>query len=373
MNLIVDGIIYYYQQHGGIPRLYRETLPRLCDMEPALAVTLLSYPNGSATELPAHHRIAQRTIPWVHRYARPRPLWARYYPQLHILAARALVGRSRGKVWLSTYYTSPPAWEGLRICVAYDFIYEKFRLTHWKDNLAHANETIRSKARAIAEADLIICISEAARQDLKNYYGSAEGKTAVVHLAHRPTFTRLARPAGDDQDRFILYVGRRDPYKDFDLLLGAYAEWPKHGSISLICVGGWEWTKEERARIDRLGLHGRVRLEDQANDERLCELYNRASAFVFPSQGEGFGIPLLEAMACGCPIVASRIPSSLEVADEVPVYFSPGDAEGLVAALDQAVNDGRSSQRVSRGLELATEFSWEKTARGFLQAIRTVC
>ncbi len=77
------------------------------------------------------------------------------------------------------------------------------------------------------------------------------------------------------------------------------------------------------------------------DDSQLCKLYNRASGFIFPSLYEGFGIPLLEAMNCGCPIIASHIPSTIEVARDVPIYFEPSDTENLIFALDQVIEEGK--------------------------------
>ena len=99
------------------------------------------------------------------------------------------------------------------------------------------------------------------------------------------------------------------------------------------------------------------------SDDYLVELYNCALAFVFPSLYEGFGIPLLEAMACGCPIVASRIPTSIEVAGEVPFYFDPTDIDSLLSALDDVYQQDNVSQKVSAGLEHIKKYSWDKTAQ----------
>jgi glycosyltransferase involved in cell wall biosynthesis len=113
-----------------------------------------------------------------------------------------------------------------------------------------------------------------------------------------------------------------------------------------------------------------VRLWENVDDEHLNRLYNQAVAFVYPSLCEGFGIPLLEAMVCGCPIVASRIPTTLEVAGECPYYFDPGNMDELIAALTAAAANGRTAPSIASGLERATKFSWEKTAQKTLAVYR---
>jgi len=372
LDLIVDGIIYLNQKFGGISRIYTETLPRLCDLEPELTITLLAYPKVSPERLPQHKRITLRSIPDVYRHIRPYRFWRPYYSQLSKLATRALLGRSKGKIWCSTYYTSPIAWAGPQVFVAYDFVYEKYRQEYWQNELSGADKVIQNKAAAISKADLVICISEATRQDLMELYHVPDHKAVVVHLAHKSSFTLLDEAVDLQKDKFLLYVGNRIRYKRFDILLRAYANWPSRFKIGLVCVGGGEWTDPEKQELSRYGLDNHVTLLPQVDDQHLCRLYNQASAFIYPSQYEGFGIPLLEAMACGCPIIASRIPSSVEVAESVPFFFTPGNLDELLVALDQAMSEGRSTPRTTEGLALARHFSWENTARGFLQALRAL-
>ena len=372
MELIVDGIIYLYQKYGGISRLYTETLPRLCDLEPELTITLLTHPHGSPDCLPQHKRIILRSIPDVYWFIRPHRFWNPYYSQVCQLAARALLGKSKGKIWLSTYYSSPILWAGPQIVFAHDFIYEKYRTLYWQNESSHADGMIRYKAAAIANADLVICNSETTRQDLLELYHVPFHKTAVVHLAHKSSFSVMDGNADKQKDKFILYVGNRNKYKDFDLLLRSYANWSGHFEIALICAGGGEWTDFEKQLIIHYGLDKRVSLFPQVDDLQLCKLYNQASFFIFPSQSKGFGIPLLEAMACGCPVIASRIPSSIEIAGDVPIYFTPGNMDELMVALDQAMSEGRATQRTIEGLELVRQYSWDNTAHGFLDAFRSL-
>ena len=372
MELIVDGIIYLYQKYGGISQLYTEILPRLCELEPELTITLLTHPNGSPDCLPQHERIIHQSIPTVYRFFRPHRFWNPYYSQICQLAVRAFLGRSKRKTWLSTYYTSPIFWAGSQVLVAYDFIYEKYQTVYWQNELSEADETIRNKTIAISKADLVICISEATRQDLLGLYHVPIQKTTVVHLAHKSSFILMDGISNEQKDKFILYVGNRYKYKDFDLLLRSYANWSGRFEIALICAGGGEWTDLEEQSIIHYGLDKRVSLFPQVDDLHLCTLYNEASFFIFPSQSEGFGIPLLEAMACGCPVIASRIPSSIEIAGDVPIYFTPGNMDELMVAMDQAAGEGRATPRTTEGLALVHQYSWEKTAHGFLDAFRSL-
>jgi glycosyltransferase involved in cell wall biosynthesis len=149
--------------------------------------------------------------------------------------------------------------------------------------------------------------------------------------------------------------------------------WSKKNDVALVLVGGRQWSDNEQKRLTELGIQGRVHILENVTDQTLCYLYNKAVGFVYPSLYEGFGIPLLEAMACGCPIVASRIPSTIEVAGDCLIYFDPASADELVSALDVVLSEGRNSERVHAGLERVKTYSWDKTAAETLKVYRAVC
>ena len=169
----------------------------------------------------------------------------------------------------------------------------------------------------------------------------------------------------------MLYVGRRGPYKNFKTLLQAYCVWQRRNEVDLLVVGS-AWSEQERKWLAESGCEEQVHLLSGVDDHQLACLYNHAQAFVYPSLFEGFGIPLLEAMACGCPVVASRIPSTLEVAAEHPYYFEPTDENDLLTALDTAFSEGRKSPRVETGIRHAELYSWQKTAQKTLQVYRSL-
>jgi glycosyltransferase involved in cell wall biosynthesis len=134
-----------------------------------------------------------------------------------------------------------------------------------------------------------------------------------------------------------------------------------------LVVVGTPWSGEEVELLNELGIGGEVYLKTDVTDRELAELYNQAAAFVFPSLYEGFGLPLLEAMACGCPVVASDIPTNRELAREVAAFFEPQAIDDLLIALDQALDDTSSAEKVGWGIERASTYSWDKTARQTLE------
>lgn len=264
----------------------------------------------------------------------------------------------------------PKMWSGAIVVTVLDMIYELFPSLF---NRIGDERFKKQKRRCVLSADAVICISETTRRDLLRFHGIDSDKVWVVPLGYSNTFKRLQSLAGRTEfpvsGSFLLYVGDRAHYKNFNLLIKAYSLWQHRREVNLVVVGS-EWSPDEIKSLKGLGIYDRVHLLDKMDDEALCYLYNTAVAFVYPSLYEGFGIPLLEAMACGCPVVASRIPSTIEVAGDSPVYFDPREIEDLVLALDKVMLEGRDSQRSLAGLERAKGFSWERTAEQTLEVYR---
>jgi len=364
MRVVMDGLIYSLQPHGGISRLFNEILPRLCALDEGLEVELLTH-GGLLQPPPVHPRIHHRRLWPVDSWLRPRRWWRRVAPVFRAWIQRRWLGPAAGRVWHSTYYTEPLNWDGPIVVTVVDMIHERF--THLFDSAAD-DEFRRLKRRCLLRADVIICISETTQQDLQRFYGDLPGEVRVIPLACSPCFRPL--PQVDAAAKpFLLYVGERSHYKNFWGFLEAYRHWPGRDDVEMAVVGR-PWWPGEAERLKALELGGHVRFLGPVNDEMLCRLYNQASALVYPSLYEGFGIPLLEAMACGCPILASDIPATREVAADYPVYFDPAVPEHLLAALDAVMANGREPQRRARGFALVQRYSWEHTARQTLAVYR---
>jgi glycosyltransferase involved in cell wall biosynthesis len=284
---------------------------------------------------------------------------------------RLWIGDGAGKIWHSTYFTQPDCWRGAQVVTVVDMIYELY------PNLftdLYDQQFREQKRRAVSEAAAVICISETTRRDVQNYYGIGSDKTFVVPLAHSDSF----HPRENEEESpregkpFLLYVGRRTHYKNFNLLLEAYSSWTGRNAIDLVVVSDTHWTPEEERRLAELDVCSQVQLLTDIEDDDLRRLYGQAAAFVYPSLYEGFGIPLLEAMACGCPIIASEIPSSREVAGDCAIYFDPASFEDLRTALEKVVTEGPNATRRAAGISRAATFSWNETARRTLEVYRSL-
>ncbi len=381
LRLVVDGLIFQKDPHGGVARLYREVLPRLCDQAPDLQVTLF-IDGPLRSDLPTHAQIQVQRAPAIKRTVRVQGPARRLLYPLRRVASRAWnvlrqgwLGAGQGAIWHSTFYTLPAVWKGAQAAMIYDMIAEQHP-EYYPDPLDEVGR--RQKRACVMAAQAVMCISEATRREAAGRYPQAAGRMTVTHLAYSRTFRRLAAaqaaPApGDPPDGtpFLLYVGGRALYKNFAGLLEAYRSWPGREAAALCVVGG-PWSQAERRSLRDFGLEERVFLRAGLDDEGLARLYNRAAAFVYPSRCEGFGIPLLEAMACGCPVAASDIPAFREVAQEAACYFPPDQPAALQAALDQVLAAGRNAPRVAAGLARAQAFSWDKTAAQMLAIYRSL-
>lgn len=378
MKLVVDGLIFQKDPHGGIARLFREVLPRMCIIETGLSITL--FIDGPVrAELPTHAQIKLRRMPAVRHTLRPRGVARRLLYPMRRLASRAWnVARQiwlvegQDAIWHSTYYTQPVTWRGSQVVSVYDMIQELYQ-QEYNDPLEELGR--QQKRRCLESASAVICISEATKRDLLQLYPLDPALVSVIPLASGNAFHLLSdeqmQIPGLSERPFALFVGSRFFYKNFSGLLDFYRNWEGKSKLDLLVVGP-PWSVEEEQTLKRFGLEERVRLMSDIDDKTLCMLYNLAQAFIFPSLVEGFGIPLLEAMACGCPVIASSIPSTLEVAGDCPYYFDLAKPATWLSAFEQALSYGRESPRVQAGLQRVKQYSWDNTARGMLEVYRKV-
>jgi glycosyltransferase involved in cell wall biosynthesis len=370
MNVVVDGTIYSHQAYGGISRILSATLPLLCDLDPALRVELLTW-SDLKQSTPQHAQIMLRKMP---RLVVPRFRPERVRGFIERSTRRVNAGRMQhyigtlggGDLWHSLYYDVPPAWRAKTVITVHDL---KEELLPDMAAGSRADAFRQQKRDAITRADGVICVSEATRADVLSVYAISPERVWTVPHAVDPLFWQMTDQL---EEPFILYVGRRDRFKNFETLLRAFSRWAYRGDFTLIAAGGTDWTTPEMELIRDVGMADRVQWAGRIDDETLCGLYNRAAAFVYPSLYEGFGIPLLEAMACGCPVIASRIPSSVEVAGDAALYFEAQDVDALIGALDTAISEGRASARVAAGLERVRAYSWEESARKVLDVYKAI-
>ncbi len=215
--------------------------------------------------------------------------------------------------------------------------------------------------KALLRADHVICVSESTRRDLLELYDVRPERVTVVPLAS--CIVPSAQGLIDIGAPYFLHVGGRYSYKNFSGLLRAFADSQLYRTHKLVAFSSHSLTAGELQQIDALGLPRGSVITTGGGDDLLARYYTGAEALVFPSLYEGFGIPLVEAMSCGCPIIAANTSSLPEVGGEAALYCDPADSGSIAAAMLQIAGSAETRARlVAKGLERARLFSWEKCA-----------
>ena len=241
-------------------------------------------------------------------------------------------------------------------------------------------------ARVRRKADLVIVPSHAVKRDVVRRVGLPENRVVVTHEGCEPRFRPVLSAAARRDvatryglpPRYVLAVGTLEPRKNLTTLLEAFARLRRDGEVDadlrLVLAGARGWLDEPIfATVRSLGLEDAVRFTGFVDDADLPAVYSGAALFVFPSLHEGFGLPLLEAMACGVPVVTSNISSMPEVAGDAAVLVDPRDEQGLAAAIARLLRDEALRDRLREaGIARARQFSWEATARRTLDAYASV-
>ncbi|HEX8845320.1 MAG TPA: glycosyltransferase family 1 protein [Pyrinomonadaceae bacterium] len=231
-------------------------------------------------------------------------------------------------------------------------------------------------------ATRIITPSESVRREVSEVLRIKPSKIVAIPEAPREVFrpvpvaeTVELRRRLKVEDEFILFVGTIEPRKNLPTLIRAFEEISRSTARrpQLVIAGREGWlTGELFSQVKKSGLEDRLRFTGYLTDQELCALYSSCSAFVYPSLYEGFGLPPLEAMACGAPVITSRIPSITEtVGTEAARLVPPTDIYELARSIVELLSDESARQRLSSaGQRRAAEFSWEKTARATLEVYK---
>ncbi len=237
---------------------------------------------------------------------------------------------------------------------------------------------------AVSSADHVLADSDATRRDLINVLSVPPEKVTTVHLAANPVYAASYSEEAIAQTvdeygigrGFVLFVGTLEPRKNLVTLLHAYHHLRQTTDITvpLVLVGGKGWIYEEIfSTIDSLSLTGSVIHLSGVPDEKLAHLYRAAGVLAIPSHYEGFGLPALEAMHGGCPVIASTRGSLPEVVGQAAISLEPDDVDAWAGALARVLTDPVLAERMrAAGLAQAAHFTWEKTAAATLEIYRAV-
>jgi glycosyltransferase involved in cell wall biosynthesis len=265
-----------------------------------------------------------------------------------------VAGSSRYAIVHPTYYTSPTFRRRASVCTFHDLIHAK-GLSPGRA----ADEVVRAQRRWVRAADRLIAVSQHTADDMVEVLGVERSRIRVIPLAvdAQPPFAgRPDKATGPD---FVLFVGHRGGYKNWKAAALALTA-PALRELHMVCVGGGPLSPPEKDLLGRNQLGDRV-VQVFADDSELDDLYRRALCLLYPSYYEGFGLPPLEAMARGTPVVAADRASIPEVVSTAAVLCEP-EADALAEGIERLRDTDIASELSSRGIERARQFTWRKTA-----------
>lgn len=365
MRIAFDQQIFAWQEYGGISRY-------ICSL-----ATHLTKISGVQAKIFAPLNVNQY-LPGLHPEMRAGvnvraiSITDRVRINASRLMAIPLIKSFQPHLVHETYYSKRAyAPKGAyRVLTAYDMMHEKF-----PDTFPANDQTTSLKKSAFARADHIICISENTRRDLVDIFKVAAEKVSVVYLGFDTFLTETREKNIKLQDApYLLYVGQRGKYKNFNNFLRTYAssKWLR-SNFRIVCFGGGVFTFAEKEMFLANGICEANICQIGGDDAVLAECYRHAAVFVYPSLYEGFGIPPLEAMSVGCPVVCSNTSSIPEVVGKAGEYFDPTSIDAMRAAIEKVLqsSDNRAVL-TTKGYERCKLFTWDKCAAETLAVYRSL-
>jgi len=327
-------------------------------------VYIIYLPQVPTSDLP------RESVNWHYKVIKPRKIWT-----LVGLSLEFLLRCSKPDVFLSpTHYLSIFAPSRSFISIL-DVSYLKFPELFKSSDL---NQLTKWTKYSIKKAKGIFTISQASKGDIIKTYGVSGQRVVVTYPGIRQGLMIKDKGLSMDEirkkhgvnDKYVLFVGTLQPRKNIARLIEAFSKLNK-SDLNLVIVGKKGWKFEEiLAAPEKFGVGNKVKFLDSVTDEDLPAFYKNAICFVLPSLYEGFGLPVLEAMQYGCPVIASNVSSLPEAGGNAALYVDPLDAGDIAKKLELMINDNDLRQKfIKRGYVQVKKFSWEKTARETLNAL----
>lgn len=340
INLILDNVIFSLQKSGGISVVWFELLKRLqfdnLNFE-CIEYEFISNINRKQLSIVSKNiRIRKKRFLSITRYLSPK---------IHC---------KDPFIFHSSYYRTCSNSNAINITTVHDFTYEYYytglkRIVHlWQ------------KYRAISKSDYIICISENTKRDLLKFLPKTdEAKIRVIYNEVSDDYffitERESIKLPFDLETYVLFVGSRERYKNFELTVKAVA----YNKLKLVIVGAPLLAKELELLQKELGQSNFIAVGRVSNEE-LNHLYNGALALLYPSEYEGFGIPVLEAQRAGCPVIAYNASSIPEVIGNTPLLLNMLSIEAITKCFDILRRKEEREAIVYRGIENAKRFTWDR-------------
>ena len=352
MKIAYDSTIFYTQRYGGISRYFFEVTKKISkssQLKIFAPIYINKYLKNSEKSI-VHGSFIQTKSFFLKVILRK---------VVNFIALQS-IKRYKPDIIHFTYYDTKKLskLQCVKVITIHDLIHEKF--PHFFSRL---DSTAHQKKNAINNADHIICVSENTKNDLVQLYNVAPEKISVIYLGvQKLKSQKIISESGIKP--YILFNGKRDGYKNFYLLLRAYSENEYlKTNFDVYTFGGGNFSKEELKLLNVLNLKNNQVKNFQGEDSLLGYLYDNANIFVYPSLYEGFGLPPLEAMVHGCPVLSSNRGSMPEILGDAAEYFDPTQSVELSFKLNLILkSQTKMNELMQKGILKAQEYDWSECA-----------
>lgn len=360
MKIQYDHQIFTMQHYGGISRYFYELIKRFDGIENSCDVATLFTDNAYYNK--EFNPKLNRILPDSHFMGKGRI--TSFFNKRKSLQE---VQKGDFDIFHPTYYDDYflNTIKGRPFVITfYDMIHEKF--SNQFESLKSDTKIYNRKKLLLENSSKVIAISETTKKDIIELFDVDASKIDVVYLGNSlQNFDIGNGPIVEDD--YILFVGNRGQYKNFIFFVSAVAQLLIDNNLKLVCAGGGDFSEEEIILFKYLKLENKVVFKKISNDDVLSNYYTYALFFCFPSLYEGFGIPVLETFACGCPALLSNGGSLPEVGGDAALYFDPTDIQSLRNAANELINSQSLRQSLKeKGFTRLRKFSWDNT---FLETI----
>ena len=361
MKVFFDYQIFSLQKYGGISRYFYELMNNFSKMD------------GIEFELPIHFSNNQYLISadfinvktvFPNVVLGIKNYYTRYLNSKNLLKSKSFILNNQFDLMHPTYY-NPYFLDLIKnkpfVITIHDLTFEKYRhLIKYNDY----SKDIRKKI--FNSASKIIAVSENTKKDIIEYYNIDPQKIKVVYHGNSLKInqkTKVSQLKLKIPKEYLLFVGNRKGYKNFNNFIRAAALLIRtNKNLNVLCAGGGKFKESEMKLFNNLRISKNIKYI-KVNDLILSQIYNNAAAFVFPSFYEGFGLPILEAFACECPVILSNSSCFPEIAGEAAVYFNPSEVDDIKNKIELVLTDNNLRKKlIEKGTERINDFSWKKTA-----------
>ena len=364
MNILFDYSIFFHQKLGGISR-YFLNLQKQFEKKKHIKTKIFA---------PIHSNKflkKENENKFINFYIKDYPKYSRkIIKSINYSLSKLYCNYYKPHIIHKTFYSKNFNHDSKtkKIITVYDLIHE----IYYKD--FGKSENYLPKYNILKSIDFIICPSYKTKSDLINFYKIPEEKIRVIYMGIHQFDKIITSNIKKIDKPFILYVGDRKRYKNFKNFIKAFSISKKiQNDFKLVCFGGGSFSNEEKLFLTELGININEIMQIEGDDSQLCYLYKNAKAFIFPSLYEGFGLPQLEAMSLGCPVISSNHEAIVEAVGDSAILFDPNEPDDIAEKISHVLYSNELLGKLKfKGFERSKIFTWEKCASETLDVYKKI-